>query len=144
MHRSVIGIIVSVLIVNVSVAASQKVKKEDRDQNYTKVTIMEKGVKRKVLIPNDNTVKNRANTYSLKQATAKEGVLIKFKNPSSVNISEFELKYGLRLKTKMRIGYYVFENVSKFSDIKILENILTNESNIVTVKPNWKMNKKAR
>ena len=143
MYKKIARMVVLVLMVNSLYAASDNIKKVNRDQNCTEVFIMENGVKRKVLIPNESS-KNKLRTSKVNQVSAKDGVLIMFDDASNVNIVEFESRYGLTFVTKMRIGYYVFKNSSKYSDVTIIDQILSNETGVVTIKPNWKMNKSAR
>lgn len=64
--------------------------------------------------------------------------MITFKKSFHVNIAEFEAKYGLKLKKKLVTGYYLFDNISSSDDMEIIGNIIKNEKNIITVKPNWK------
>ena len=120
-------------------AFAQKVKIEEMQKNYTEVIILEKGVKRKINIPKDDKIKNTLSSYSAKEATSQEGIIVSFKKLAQISISEFETRYGLKFKTKLVIGYYIFQNISEHSDIQIVEDIMKNETNIETVKPNWKM-----
>jgi len=144
MQKNMIRFIVLVLLASSSFTFAQKAKTEEMQKNYTEVIILEKGVKRKINIPKDDKVKNTFSPYSAKEATSQEGIIISFKNKSQIVISEFETKYGLKLKTKLVIGYYIFQNISKDSDVQIVENIIKNETNIETVKPNWKMKNSPR
>jgi len=96
------------------------------------LTILDKGVKRQISLPEQTTINKQ-------QSTGNEGIIVAFKNPSQISISEFETKYGLKLKTKMVIGYYIFDNLSSQSDMEIIAEIIANESDIKTVKPNWKL-----
>jgi len=144
MYKRTVAIVVSVVIVSSLYAVSHKIKAEDRDQDYTEVIIMEKGVKRKILIPKERVAESRKSSYDIDKTAVKEGVLIMFEDPETVDIERFERQYGLKLITKMRIGYFVFKNVSKYSDIDIISKIISNETHIVTIKPNWKMDKKSR
>jgi len=113
-------------------------KKIDIQKNYIKVMVLDKGVKRFILIQKEDSQQNKMSTYSTKQLDSKEGVIIAFKNPSEVQIHEFETKYGLKLKEKLIIGYYIFQNISDVSDTQIIADIIKNETNIKTIKPNWK------
>ncbi len=139
MQKNIIGFILLAFLASSSFAFAQKVKTEEMQKNYTQVIILEKGVKRKINIPKDDKTKNTFSPYSAKEATSQEGIIVSFKKPSQISISEFEIKYGLKLKTKLVIGYYIFQNISEHSDIQIVEDIMKNETNIETVKPNWKM-----
>ena len=42
------------------------------------------------------------------------------------------------------MGYYIFDNKSEKSDNDLVSDIILGESNIKTVKPNWKMNNQTR
>ena len=139
MQKHIIRFTLLAFLASNSFAFSQKVKIQNIETNYTEVIILDKGIKRKIHIPKDDTLKNKFNSYSAKQATSQEGIIVSFKKPSQISISEFEIKYGLKLKTKLVIGYYIFQNISKDSDVQIVRNIIENETNVKTVKPNWKM-----
>lgn len=108
------------------------------NEKYKKVIILEKGVKRTILVPKDDTVKNKMNSTRVEQAKSKDGLIVSFKDPSTMSISAFESKYNLKLKHRLRIGYYIFINTSLLTDLQIVEEITTNETNIETVKPNWR------
>jgi hypothetical protein len=96
------------------------------------LTILDKGVKRQISLPEQTTINKQ-------QSTVNEGIIVAFKNPSQISISEFETKYGLKLKTKMVIGYYIFDNLTSQSDMEIVAEIIANENNVKTVKPNWRL-----
>ena len=130
------------LLLGSSMLLAQKPSAQEIDSNYTKVIIMDKGVKRTVLIPKDDTVDNKMSSMKAEQATSKDGVILKFKDPSQTSISAFEAKYNVKLKHQLASGYYIFENTSKLTDAQIVEEIIKNETNAVTVKPNWKMTNK--
>lgn len=142
MNKNLVTITLIAFFASSTFAFSQKVK--NTEKNYTDVIILEKGVKRKICIPKDDTVKSRINPYEAKQLYSKEGIVLTFKDTSKVSINELEAKYGLKLNTKLMIGYYIFENISKKSDIEIVKSIIDNETNVKTVKPNWKKNNQER
>jgi hypothetical protein len=71
-------------------------------------------------------------------------VIVSFLDTKILSISEFETKYGLKLKEKLVIGYYIFENVSDRSDTEIMSAIIKNETNVKTVKPNWEKKNQPR
>jgi hypothetical protein len=121
------------LLASSSFAFSKKMETRNLEKSYTTVTILDKGVKREISVSKKISTSNKSN-----QLNSKEGIIVSFKNPSQITISEFETKYGLKLKTKLVIGYYIFQNISKYSDVQIVGNIIENETNIQTVKPNWK------
>jgi len=143
MYKRTVGIIVSLLVVSSLYGISHKKESKQRDQNCTELFIMEKGVKRKVLIPNTSS-KYSVSSSTDARVSAKKGVLIMFDDPKNIDIAAFEAKYGLTFVTKMRIGYYLFKNSSKYSDITLIDNILSSEKHVITIKPNWKMNKSVR
>ena len=138
MQKIIIGFMLLAFLANSSVAISQKVKQQDNTENYTKVTILDKGVKRKIYISKDDTLKNKFNPHTAKQLSSKDGIIISFKDPIRISMSGFEAKYGLKFKKKLLIGYYIFQNISEYSDVKIVGKIIKNEPNVKTVKPNWK------
>lgn len=144
MNKNILTFTLISFLASSTFAFSDKVKTKNMTESYTEVTILEKGVKRKVRIPKDDHIKSRNNPHEAKQLTSKEGIVLTFKDPSQVSISELEAKYELKLKTKLVIGYYIFENISKKSDVEIVESIIEEEANIKTVKPNWKMKNKPR
>ena len=57
------------------------------------------------------------------------GFIIDFKK--GANIDKFALKYHLKLKTKMQIGLYIFDNNSNKSDLELLKEILKNNKDII-------------
>ena len=122
------------------VAASKTMHPASKAKGDT-MTVLEKGVKRKV-IGQGNSSHNKQRKS--KTSNTKNGVLVAFKNTSLLSVSEFEARYGLKLKSKMAIGYYVFENRSSKGDAQIIADIIANESNVKTVKPNWKLRNKIR
>ena len=97
--------------------------------NTSEVFILDKGVKRVMAVPKD--------------VGLKEGVIVKFKNPSHTSITDFEHAYGLKLEKKLASSYYIFANVSSNkSDVQIVTQIIADETNVETVRPNWKMTNK--
>lgn len=105
-----------------------------------KVMVMDKGIKRFVYIPKtENNQSSEKYTYSYSEPQLKKGMIVKFKKHSKTSIDVFESKYGLKLKHKMRSGYYIFENVSENTDAEILNRIIADEKSVETVKPNWKL-----
>ena len=138
--KTVINMMVLLLLLSsgCSAASKQEIIKQNENKYYT-IVILENGVIRKKNILKDKNAKSGFNAYSADHLDSKEGIIIKFKNSSKVSINEFEIKYSLKLKEKLVIGYYIFSNESSSSDIEIVSQIINNESNIKTVKPNWKM-----
>lgn len=129
MNKNILGCMVLTLMLSNSFAFAQTGSQQ--------IIILDKGVKRTMNIQTEGTAKNKA--YSTNQLTVKKGILVSFKNITNVSIDDFEKKYGLKLKEKMIIGYYIFDNNSNYSDVEIIEKIIADEVNIKSVKPNWKM-----
>jgi len=69
-------------------------------------------------------------------------ILVRFNK--DIDVDSFAKKYGLTLKKRMKIGYYIFQNTSKKDTLEIIESILNNEENIESIKPNWKYNMTVR
>jgi len=104
------------------------------------ITVLDKGIKRQIPLPAiDSTQQQSTGSSTSSTEGTNEGVLVAFKHSDLVSIPEFETKYGLKLQSKMVIGYYVFENHSSRSDAQIVADIIANESNVKTVKPNWRL-----
>jgi len=136
-----IGLLSLLLIMN-AYATPSKVNTQESDK-YDIVTILDKGVKRKVrILKSDSGDTNETGVKISKRTTVssvdKEGVIVSFIDNEKFSLKAFEKKYTLKLKTKMFIGYYIFYNLSSKSDREIVEEIIANESNVETVKPNWK------
>ncbi len=138
MKKKSVGLVLVAFLVSSNYLFSQKISTANKGVDYIQVTVLEKGVKRKINIPENDAFKNRFNTHSAKQLDSKEGIVLSFKDQTQVSVDEFESKYGIKLERKLVIGYYIFKNMSEYSDIQIVEKIIKNETNIKTVKPNWK------
>ena len=123
-----ISLILTVLALGAN-ATPSKVTQDDRE----KYTVLENGVQR-TFYPSSTE----------QELIKKEGVIVSFSDESKLSLNEFESKYGLKLQTKMRIGYYIFENISSKTDVQIVKDIIQNETNVKTVKPNWKMQNTSR
>lgn len=108
----------------------------EKSGKYKYITILENSVKRKI---NVLRVDSKIGVLNVENTDNRQGLILSFKDISEVSIAEFEAKYDLKLKTKLVIGYYIFENKSSKSDVEIVGKIIENEANIKTVKPNWKM-----
>lgn len=95
-----------------------EIKKDDPSKNVTK--------------------KDEAEDTPLDKLHSKVGVILKFKN-KNVDIVAFSEKFGLKLKERLVIGYYIFENTSNLTDILLVENILLSDmsTSIDTIRPNW-------
>ena len=78
--------------------------------NNKTITIIDNKVKRVVSVDNSRT---------------NNGFIIDFKK--GIAIDKFALKYHLKLKKKMQIGLYIFNNNSNKSDLVLLKEILKND-----------------
>ena len=130
--------ILSIVLINIGCASTMK-KAKVYDAGYEKATILENGVKRIVRVQHTKTKLRTTSNIMVEDKNSKDGVIVSFKDDSNISLKDFELKYNLKFKTKLAIGYYIFENHSTRGDIEIVDSIIKNESNIKTVKPNWKM-----
>ena len=128
-------IIASVVLASSGCAATPKKEKAVGDVKYA--TILQDGVKRKVVVTNTNDLKIVSNST---KDSSKDGVIVEFNDNSVVDIAAFAAKYNLEFKKKLVIGYYIFLNKSSKTDLEIVDDIMKNESNIKTLKPNWKLN----
>lgn len=86
-------------------------------------------------ISRESTLDNKLNS--------KDGLLITLID-KNINIEAFENRFRVKLKEKLRIGYYIFENNSALNDIALMNSILNSNDgqNIETIKPNWKIKMK--
>ena len=144
MQKNMIGFTLLVCLFG-TFSFADKANKKDTTVEYTEMIVLDKGVKRTVRVPKTDEQKNSVGTLSMKEGVlSKKGIVIAFKKSSPMDISEIERKYGLKLKKKLVIGYYIFQNVSDKEDMEIVSSIIKNEKNIKTVKPNWKKNNQPR
>ena len=144
MKTSTLFIATIITVTSSTFAFSKKIETKDLEKNYQTFTILDKGVKRTIYLTTEENNKSMMNIATSVSKDIKEGVVIRFKDPSTTSLEDFEEKYGLKLKKKLIIGYYIFENRSSLSDMEIIANILKNEPNIETVKPNWKKRNQPR
>lgn len=144
MLKTTLPFAVLLLLTNTHFAFSKKIDPDALDKNYTEITILEKGVKRIIHVPKDTNMTNKISAYEAKKVARKEGVIVSFYTTEELSISEFETKYGLKFKEKLQIGYYIFDNVSDKIDTQIISEIITNETNVKTVKPNWEKKNQPR
>ena len=142
MKKQIVIMASLMVLLNTIGCASQKSLSATNKVETEEVTVLDKGVKRTIHIPKVNTTKNAV--YSAKQLSANNGILVSFKKVDANTISDFETKYQVKLKTKMAIGYYIFENVSKDSDVALIADVMKDTSNIQSLKPNWKMHNTIR
>lgn len=138
MKKITILLTIMTILTGLSFASSKKIQASSTTKET--ITVLDKGVKRQIAIP----INSSKQTNSAQQSDTKDGVIVVFKNPATVSISEFETKYGLKLKSKLVIGYYIFENISSMNDVSIVSDIIANENSVKTVKPNWKKRKSIR
>ncbi|NOR54623.1 MAG: hypothetical protein GQ531_00295 [Sulfurovum sp.] len=136
MKKQMILLLTSTFLMGTSFAYADKKSTKANNANVETMTIMDKGVKRTVAL--NKVEKNGSLTPSANQKELKKGLLIRFKSSASVDIKDFEKKYDLKLKSKMKIGYYIFKNNSKESDVLLMQRIMENETEIESLKPNWK------
>jgi len=109
---------------------AQKIQEDS--STYTLKTFKQNGVIKEIRIPNSN-YRSNPNRY---------GLILKFSDESRLNIASFERKYAIKLKKKLTIGYYIFENNSALNDYDLIENIIENEPNLHTIKHNTPLNPK--
>lgn len=124
-------------------ASSQKEKYKQNKvlTSSKKMVVIEDGVKREIRL-SEESVEKSMYQRTTKVVAKKEGVVVRFKTVSKDTVGKFESKYQLKLRKKLRIGYYIFDNLSKYSDEEVVRTILKDLHNIQTVRPNWKMNNK--
>jgi len=103
------------------------------------VTIVDKGVERKIYIPDDNSTIIARSTDT---EQPKKELIIAFKN--SIDINKFASKYNLELKTDISKKYYIFKNKSNLDVASLIAKIILNEKDIQTIRPNWGFGFKAR
>lgn len=114
--------------------ANGYIKVKENPDNYIQKVIKENGTIRKI-----NISKNRYRNFD-----KKEGLILSFKLENSSSIENLEKKYDIKLKYKLSIGYYTFDNNSNLSDIELVGDIIKDEDNIKSIKPNWKLNVQAK
>ena len=115
--------------------------KRSRNLNFELIKVREGNSTRNMVVPIEErevTTLTRASALESK-LNSKDGFLIVFVDDR--DIKAFEIRFNVKLKEKLQIGYYIFENHSKFSDIELMNTILASSEgkNIETIKPNWKM-----
>ena len=113
--------------------------------SYGKViTIIDNGVEREIFVLDNIQKKTLKARMTGVNNTSTSGITIAFKKGTKINIKEFEKKYNLTLKKKLVIGYYIFQNRSSLTDIKLILKIAQENRKIIkTVRPNWGLNNKA-
>jgi hypothetical protein len=118
---------------------------ETKAIEYKEVKIKDGGVEQIMLVEIKKSTDSNISTLTTQSATvdrlaSKEGIIIDFKT-LPLPIKEFEKMFNLKLKEKLQIGYYIFENQSTLSDIELIDTILKSEikESLKTVRPDWKM-----
>ncbi len=66
------------------------------------------------------------------------GIIVKFSS-DKIDLDRFQSTYQLKFVEKLSIGYYIFSNHSTYSDIDLVGDILENEKDIKSIKPNQKV-----
>ena len=115
---------------------------------YQEVQIKDNGVNQTILVEVKKNLEGNSSlsveTEVNSELSSKDGLIVDFYiNPNSLD--EFESTFNIKIKEKLKIGYYIFENNSQLSDILLIESILKsdNQNLIKTIRPNWKMGVKA-
>ena len=137
MSKTTLPLAALLFLLGSTLAFSDKADAKMTEKNYTEAIILDEGVKRIIHIPKDSNLSAKVSTNDVTQTTAKEGVMVSFRDTDALSIGTFETKYGLKLQEKLAIGYYIFENISDKNDMEIVQDIIKNESAVKTVKPNW-------
>jgi len=114
--------------------ANEYIKVKENPNDYIQKIIKENEHIRKI-----NISKDKYRTFD-----KKEGLILSFNNQNINSIDDLEDKYSIKLKYKLSIGYYIFDNNSDLDDIELVEKIIQNENNIKSIKPNWKLNVQAK
>jgi len=127
--------IIAVSIVGCATASIKESQKSHSTQK-TNMTVLDKGIKREIAVDKSQSISKKSSTTN--------GIIVAFKNPSTVSISEFESRYSLKLKSKLKIGYYIFNNHSGRGDMEIISEIIASSKEVKTVKPNRVMHNKTR
>lgn len=127
------GTLEVISVENIEKKDSHKVlvqQKQLKTEAYEKIQIKERGKIRTLKIQMSNS----------KKLTSKDGLILKF-STNAVAIEAFEKEFNLEFIKKLQIGYYIFENQSTLSDLKLIDKILESDSasSIQTIRPNWKM-----
>jgi len=103
------------------------------------ITIIDNGVAREISIDSEGEKgKNSARgAMDCSEEKLKE-IILSFKKDSKVDINNFSKKYNLKLKKRLRTGYYIFINKSKESSLKLISKIIKEQKDsIKTIRPNW-------
>ena len=116
--------------------------KVSQDLKFELIKIKENNTTKNMLVPIESVDLTGVSRQSLvdTQLNSKDGLIIVFID-KNIDIEAFEISFNVKLKEKLQIGYYIFENNSKFSDVVLMNTILKSKQgqNVETIKPNWKM-----
>lgn len=93
--------------------------------DYLIKKIKDGGVVRSISIPKYRDIK-------------RVGIIVKF-NSNKVDLDRFQSTYQVEFVERLSIGYYIFNNNSSLSDIDLVGEILENEKDIETIKPNQRV-----
>jgi hypothetical protein len=69
-------------------------------------------------------------------------VKILLKPDQTCNIEEIANKYELKIDKKLITGHYLMINNSQKEPQVVLKEIIDNEKGVISIFPNWKLNKK--
>jgi len=119
--------------------------KISQDLKFELIKIKENNTTKNMLVPIESvdlTGVSRQSSVDTK-LNSKDGLIIVFIDKNT-DIEAFQISFNVKLKEKLQIGYYIFENNSEFSDVVLMNTILKSKQNqnVETIKPNWKMQMK--
>ncbi|MBD3793542.1 MAG: hypothetical protein IE889_05200 [Campylobacterales bacterium] len=106
--------------------------------------IKDGGVEQTITLPVAQPRKGLLNRL-VDENASQSGIMIKF-SKKDIDPAQLEAQFGLKVKTKLKSGYYILENQSTQSDAAIIEEMLGSSYNstIQTVRPNIKLNMQPR
>ena len=99
------------------------------------VTVKSNGKVKDVIYQKQSNSDNIA-TFST-QSSSKKGVMLSFGKGYKVDTEYLENKYNIRFVQKLGISFYLFDNISNYDDTQLIKNMISKESNIKTIRPNW-------
>ena len=96
----------------------------------------------------NNTSANSIQTYKTRQGmsfNSQSDILIRFNDGFESYIDtnylkNFEARYNISFQKKLILGYYQFKNSSSKDTLILINDIILNNPNIKTIKPNWNQN----
>lgn len=138
------------MAIEIQIAESTQTKIESKalikesSEKKEKVKIKDGGVEQTITLPVAQPGKGLVNR-SVDENASQSGIMIKF-SKKDIDPAQLEAQFGLKVKTKLKSGYYIFENQSTQSDAAIIEEMLGSSYNstIQTVRPNTKLNMQPR